>query len=528
MFWFSSSSHATPRWNAPRRAVVNFLPPQITRAKEYFSFRRLPANTNMASTAARLPGPDAASSGIVGAVAGFGEINPAAGCVNDWTNWPRFFAKMNQYAWITLDTILWSIISVTTLIFMDFAGVAFYFFVEPFFKLICPFMSAPFKIQRGAQSFSFPPSMVSSGTPDFFPQYTRHLESSGVWDSLGQKLADSKTHQEPTWDVDVARFMLHMSALAYEHPDVVANFATQWKLETVRILRRNFACHVYYSTQYSFVVVSFKGTSPFDLSEWLTDVMMLKVRPDGGVIPGQIHEGFYNSFQWDSPSAGEEEWTRRHQCEVDAIFNLLKTTVFPKVPKVSDSKNINFWITGHSLGAALATVFLSHVTYLATSPFSNNVKVRGAYTFGSPRVGDSTFASMTNASLSAAKASCFRVVNANDAVAALPLSSTIPIAPHKHLLLLSHDKAPNMVTDFEHVGTPVTVGYDHVIRINVDRTWTSMGKNTIRYLLECPRFYYNVIRGRETLSALINRTCQVFPYDHTPSEYDRHLCPISK
>ncbi|TPX42681.1 hypothetical protein SeLEV6574_g05466 [Synchytrium endobioticum] len=432
--------------------------------------------------------------------------------VTDWTDWTRFLEKMRQYALVTLDTILWSVISVATLIFMAVAGVASYVVIEPFVKFISPFMSTPFTIGEK----KIPPSLVSSGTPGFFPQYTQHLKSPGTWDSLGRALADPDTHQKPIWDADVARFMLHLSALSYEHPDVVAYFAKQWKLETVNILQ-NFACYVYYSTKYPFVVVSFKGTSPFDLSEWLTDVMMLKVRPDGGVIPGQIHEGFYNSFQLDPPST---EDPREHRCQVEVIFNELRGKV---LPKVSDSKNINVWITGHSLGAALATVFLSHVTYPPVSLVPENVKVRGAYTFGSPRVGDSRFASATGASLDDAEASCFRVVNANDPVAALPLSSTIPIAPHKHIRRLSHGKPPNMVTDFTHVGTPVTLGYDHVIRDGVDRSWLSICANTVGYLWEWPRFFYNFILGRVSLGVLIRRSVQPFPYDHTPSEYDRHL-----
>ena len=93
-------------------------------------------------------------------------------------------------------------------------------------KFISPLISVPFKVQKHDQNFTIPPSLVTSGTPDFFPHYTRYLGVSGVWESLGPKLADSKNSNEPAWDVDVARFMLHLSALAYEHPDVVGELQT--------------------------------------------------------------------------------------------------------------------------------------------------------------------------------------------------------------------------------------------------------------------------------------------------------------
>jgi hypothetical protein len=421
----------------------------------------------------------------------------------------------------------WFIISAVTIVFMTIAGIASFWFIEPAVRLISPWFSKPFKIQKGSSIVSISPSLVSSGTPDFFPEYSRYLASAGAWQSLGPKLADSKNLNAPSWDVDVARFMLHLSALAYEHPDVVSYFATQWRLETVRVLKTDLASYIYYSTQYPFVVVAFKGTSPFDLSEWLTDVMMVKVRPDGGVLPGQVHEGFYNTFQWDTPSPGDREWSNRHQCDVEQVLELLRSSVIPKVTS-NPSQRVNLWITGHSLGAALATVFLSHLTYLHTSPLSPNAKLRGAYTFGSPRVGDSTFASITDSQTALAKASCFRVVNANDMIPALPFTADLAVSPIHQILKESRGKAPNMVTDFEHVGTPVTLGYDNVTKVDVDRTWIAIGKNTVGYMIEWPRYFWNLARGREALGGFSTRCLQAFPYDHTPSEYDRHLRPKAR
>ncbi|TPX35904.1 hypothetical protein SmJEL517_g01841 [Synchytrium microbalum] len=467
----------------------------------------------MAPTATRLPAQAARA---------MQAVSPVQGVVDDWTNWERFREKVVQYSITTLDAALWTCINTTVLFIMAFVGVVSYLFIEPIIKTFAPYFTKPFKFQKGSTTVAIQPSLISSSTPDFFPAYTRYL-SSGGWETLGPKLADARNMNEPVWDGDVARFMIHLSALSYEHPDVVVNFATQWRLETVKILRKSFACHIFYSSQYKFATVCFKGTSPFDLSEVLTDLMMMKVRPDGGVIPGQVHEGFYNTFQWDSPTRKDEAWARKHQCEVDAIFNLLRSTVITRL-----GSGASIWVTGHSLGGALATVFLSHMTYLAQSPLTNSARLRAAYVFGSPRVGDSTFANITNASVAASKATCFRIVNANDLVPTLPLSSNIPFSTYKYAQAVSHGKSPNMVTDFEHVGTPVLVGYDGIVRMNAERNWALAGKNVFGWAIEWPRFLFDVVRRRETLASLVGRNLMLFPYDHSPAEYNRHLAPKVK
>jgi pimeloyl-ACP methyl ester carboxylesterase len=63
------------------------------------------------------------------------------------------------------------------------------------------------------------------------------------------------------------------------------------------------------------------------------------------------------------------------------------------------------WFTGHSLGAALATIAAARHATLAP--------VQGMYTFGSPRVGNAAFAQTVPGQV-------YRVVNNNDIVARLP------------------------------------------------------------------------------------------------------------
>lgn len=74
--------------------------------------------------------------------------------------------------------------------------------------------------------------------------------------------------------------------------------------------------------------------------------------------------------------------------------------VVPKRLVNPGSKTI--WITGHSLGGALAELCA------AQALFVSNIPVQGVYTFGQPRVGSKDFADALNAKLGSG---IFRFVN---------------------------------------------------------------------------------------------------------------------
>jgi triacylglycerol lipase len=135
------------------------------------------------------------------------------------------------------------------------------------------------------------------------------------------------------------------------------------------------------------IIVAFRGTQidnfwakVIDIS---TDVKFTPV-PDGA--GGLVHEGFLTglSFVWDDLKA-----------HLNAIRN-----------------NQKLWLTGHSLGAALATLAAERAMR------EMGVAVQGLYTYGSPRVGDGNFKSRFNQNNLAGRT--FRVVNNSDIIARVP------------------------------------------------------------------------------------------------------------
>jgi hypothetical protein len=69
-----------------------------------------------------------------------------------------------------------------------------------------------------------------------------------------------------------------------------AHYANIWGLEVESMEIDSCAAFVFFSVEHSIIVVVFRGTSPFDISELLLDSMLQKVRPENDVLPGMVHE----------------------------------------------------------------------------------------------------------------------------------------------------------------------------------------------------------------------------------------------
>lgn len=118
------------------------------------------------------------------------------------------------------------------------------------------------------------------------------------------------------------------------------------------------------------VVVAFRGTEPDDFYDLKTNLNMLRVpwNNASGLQLGQVHGGFANALLQGN-NQGNILLTLVHQLRI----------TFPP--------NTRILFTGHSLGAALATLAAA---YLMDDALAENLQL---YTFGSPLVGDSAFVS---------------------------------------------------------------------------------------------------------------------------------------
>ena len=130
------------------------------------------------------------------------------------------------------------------------------------------------------------------------------------------------------------------------------------------------------------IIVVFRGTE--DILDWRTNLRVKLVELQGGV---QVHRGFY------------------------AAYAPIKKEMFDTVRRMLKEKPRPVYITGHSLGGALAV--------MATSELANDEdaevrdSIAACYTFGCPKAGDRTFDQYVKVPL-------YRITNGVDLVPAVP------------------------------------------------------------------------------------------------------------
>jgi triacylglycerol lipase len=132
------------------------------------------------------------------------------------------------------------------------------------------------------------------------------------------------------------------------------------------------------------VIVSFRGTETPE--EWLKDFDSLTVPFPDIPVSGLVHQGF------------------------NAVYQTIRDSVIAGVTTAKVNAT-SMWITGHSLGAAIALLAAIDFAKNAVPPLVSQI-----YTFAGPRVGDATFTNLFDAAIPV----CYRVVNRWDIVPQLP------------------------------------------------------------------------------------------------------------
>lgn len=224
-----------------------------------------------------------------------------------------------------------------------------------------------------------------------------------------------------------AWWLMQISLLAFDEPKNAEERFQKVGFTVQFLENKTTSTQCYILEKEDFAIVVFRGSQVKNVNnnlediiiDWMTDGNLDLVPFDiTGEIPihfeGKIHKGFREAFNsiWNKSS-------RKN-------LNLAK--VFQKLSK----KNKPVWFTGHSLGAALAT--------LAASCYQGNVQ--GLYTFGSPRVGDREFVdSLTKKLLTI---DVYRFIYKDDIVTKVPLID-LDLEVYKHIGVVEYINNDNVI-----------------------------------------------------------------------------------
>jgi hypothetical protein len=168
----------------------------------------------------------------------------------------------------------------------------------------------------------------------------------------------------------------------------------------------------YYAKVGDAAVVAFRGTEPNERETVVADLVSFKTLWEGA---GLVHAGFLYDFQ--------SLWHAHPECGVDhglGEYVAARHRTGPNGERIGGE----LYLTGHSLGAALATLALAQTYADVCGPIpvcmaTPKIPVSALYTFGSPKVGETVFA-VTLGELTRGRTEIFRFVHKDDAVTMLP------------------------------------------------------------------------------------------------------------
>ncbi|KZT35994.1 hypothetical protein SISSUDRAFT_1050578 [Sistotremastrum suecicum HHB10207 ss-3] len=331
-------------------------------------------------------------------------------------------------------------------------------------------------------------SLTNAAYPDMFEELEDSVRESAI-NALNQSVSQQHyPSAERRFNLDVAKLLLQCSAIMYERyradeevhievPDARLNprypalpnplvpgaLGLSFKTETRTAAISRFAnahgleystvselnsqgeafCGLFWSERGNFIILAYRGTAPTDFVEWSTD-LSYELREGGTLIRGwdRVHKGF-------SEKAFPDHMPEGSRSPYDSIKLSVKTLAMHLLSNRLPGTKINVWTTGHSLGAAVASLMFSRQI---TEPldFGDEIKFRDAYLFGMPVICNSLSKIAFDHSMKIDRhRTLWRITNGSDIV-----STGVPHTGDQP----DSKVAPCSPLSFAHLGTSINLG----------------------------------------------------------------------
>ncbi|KAF9941259.1 hypothetical protein BGZ67_005494 [Mortierella alpina] len=220
---------------------------------------------------------------------------------------------------------------------------------------------------------------------------TDTVDPHGTREALRQ-LADTQPKSKPSFNYHIASLLLTLSTLTYERDDSLVKTAStilrniqseQQKNEAAQLLiaseqtidsKAKFLgmrflgvselkslggpfAGLFYNDET--IILAFKGTSVLAFNEYLIDATIQRVKAHE-YLYGEVHKGFYESLFPDPTPVGCYE---KATLDKTNPFNTIMNAIFGIAYSLKEKtgKPVNLWMTGHSLGGALAALTMARL-----------------------------------------------------------------------------------------------------------------------------------------------------------------------
>ncbi|KAG0206194.1 hypothetical protein BGX28_002329 [Mortierella sp. GBA30] len=220
---------------------------------------------------------------------------------------------------------------------------------------------------------------------------TDSVDPDGTREAMIQ-LADTKPRSKPAFNYHIANLLLVISTLTYERDDnlvkaassIMRDIQNEQQKETAKqllcaseqtidskakLLGMRFLgiselkslggpyAGLFYNDEA--IILVFKGTSVLAFNEYLIDATIQRVKAHE-YLYGEVHKGFYESL---FPDPVPLDCYEKATLDKTNPFNTIMETIFDiaKSLKAKTGNPVNLWMTGHSLGGALAALTMARL-----------------------------------------------------------------------------------------------------------------------------------------------------------------------